>query len=178
MTIEYTGRQTEVSQRIRDFAEKKLRKLQKVLPGIISIHVILTSDKHRQIAEVSVHSRALDLTATEETGDLTTSLGTVIDKLTRQAQRHMGKLKERKRRGPSRSTALWSGVLAAAPLSEGPRVIRSRRFVVKPMTVDEAVLEVGSNDDGFLVFRDAATEKVNVLYKRKDGNLGLIEPEA
>lgn len=180
MAIEFTGRQTEVSPEIRAFAEKKLKKLTKVLPGITNVHVILASDKHREIAEVSVHSRNLDLTAAEETSDIRMSLGTVIDKLTRQAQRHMGKLRERKRRAPSRATALWSGVMSpTAVAAEGiPRVIRSRRFVVKPMTVDEAVLEVGASDDGFLVFRDAATERVNVLYKRKDGNLGLIEPEA
>ncbi len=180
MLIEYTGRQTEVPVEIRTFAEKKLRKLHKVLPGITHVHVTLSAERHRQIAEVGAHSPHLDLTATEETGDMATSLGTVIDKLTRQAQRHMGKLRERKRKGPSRATALWSGVLAAGASSgeRTPRVIRSRRFHVKPMTVDEAVLEVGSSDDGFLVFRDAATERVNVLYKRKDGNLGLIEPEA
>jgi len=177
MTIEYTGRQTEESHKLRDFAEKQLRKLQKVLPGITHVHVILTAEKHRQIAEVSVHSRNLDLTATDATGDLLSSLATVIDKLTRQAQKHMGKIKERKRRGPARRTAGWSGVTAGGA-GEGPRVIRSRRFVAKPMTMDEAVLEVGSSDDGLLVFRDAATERVNVLYRRKDGNLGLIEPEA
>ena len=180
MVIEYTGRQTEVPPEIRAFAERKLRKLAKVLRGITHVHVTLTSDKHRQIAEVGAHSPRLDLTAAEESGDMATSLGTVIDKLTRQAQRHMGRLRERKRRGPSRATAVWSGILAAAPAPGelSPRVIRSRRFHVKPMTVDEAVLEVGSSDDGFLVFRDAATERVSVLYKRKDGNLGLIEPEA
>lgn len=178
MTIEYTGRQTEVSPEVRRFAEKKLSKLQKVLPGIIRVHVILTSDKHRQIAEVSVHSRSLDLNATEQTGDLLTSLATVIEKLTRQAQRHMGKLKERKRRSPSRSSAPWPIVLAPAADGEAPRVIRSRRFVAKPMTVDEAALQMGSGADGFVVFRDAGTERLSVLYRRKDGNLGLIEPEA
>lgn len=180
MRIEYTGRQTEVPPQLRSLAERKLRKLAKVLRGITSVHVILASDKHRQIAEVSAHSPHLDLTATEETGDFAVSLATVIDKLTRQAQRHMGKLRERKRRGPARATALWSGVLGSGPAGAegGPRVIKSRRFVVKPMTVDEAVLEVGSTGDGVLVFRDAATERVNVLYKRGDGNLGLIEPEA
>jgi putative sigma-54 modulation protein len=178
MTIEYTGRQTEVSPEVRRFAEKKLSKLQKVLPRITRVHVILTSDKRRQIAEVSVHSRSLDLTAAEETGDLLTSLATVIEKLTRQAQRHMGKLKERKRRAPTRSGSLWSGVLAPAPAGEAPRVIRSRRFVAKPMTVDEAALEMGSGESGFVVFRDASSERLSVLYRRKDGNLGLIEPEA
>lgn len=181
MRVEYTGRHTEVPDEVRRLGDRKLRKLAKVLPGIVDVHVILSADKHRQIAEVSVHSRNLDLMATEDSGDLAASLSTVVDKLTRQAQRHMGKLRERKRRAPARATALWSGVLRApsAPREEGvPRVIRSRRFVVKPMTVEEAALEVGASSEGVIVFRDAATERVNVLYRRKDGNLGLIEPEA
>src|SRR5262245_29159375 len=171
MTIEYTGRQLEVTQELKDLAERKLGKVSKVLHGITHVHVVLAADKHRQIAEVGIQSPHLSLTATEESGDIAVSLSTVIEKLARQAQRHVGKLRERKRRAPSRAVALWSGVMALPAEVGGPRVIRSRRFVVKPMTVDEAVLQVGSSDDGFLVFRDAATERVNVLYKRKDGNL-------
>lgn len=179
MRIEFTGRHTEVPSQIRALAERKIQKLAKVLHRITDVHVILTSDKHRQIAEVSVKSPQLTLTAAEETGDLAVSLSNVLDKLTRQAQRHTGKRQERKRRSPSRANALWSGVLApAAAAGEGPRVIRTRRFVIKPMTVEEAALEVGGSEEGFVVFRDASTERVNVLYRRKDGNLGLIEPEA
>jgi len=180
MEVEYTGRQTEVPAEIRTLAERKLKKLEKVLGRPLRAHVILAADKHRQIAEVSVHSPHLDLTAAEETEDMGASVATVMDKLTRQAQRHLGKWRQRKRRAPARATALWSGVLgaAAAPQDGGLRVVRSRRIVVKPMTVEEAARQVGANDDEFLVFRDAATKRVNVLYKRKDGNLGLIEPEA
>jgi putative sigma-54 modulation protein len=180
MTIEFTGRQTEVPPQIRSLAERKLGKLGKVLRGITHAHLILTSDKHRQIAEVSVHSRHLDLTAAEESGDLAVSVSSVLDKLIRQAQRHQGKRQERKRRPrPGRATSAWSGVVAEGSDGErGPRVIRSRLFTVKPMTVEEAVIEVGAAADGLLVFRDASTEKVSVLYRRKDGNLGLIEPEA
>ncbi len=177
MRIEFTGRQTEVSPELRALAERKLRKLDKVLHGISDVHVVLEADKHRQRAEVSVLSRRLTLTAADESTDAGASLATVLEKVTRQAQRHMGKRIERKRRAPSRSMALLSGVLAPAEPRSGPRVIRTRRFVVKPMTVDEAVLEVGGNDDGVVVFRNAATARVNVLYKRRDGNLGLIEPE-
>ena len=179
MRIEYTGRQTEVAPEIRTLAERKLKKLFRSLPGIIHVHVIIESDKHRQIAEVTVQSRNLTLTATEETDDQGVSVATVIDKLTRQAQKHVGKRREGKRRTSPRSTALWSGVLTPSPEGDGgSRILRSRRFVVKPMTVDEAALEVDSAEEGFVVFRDAATEKVNVLFRRKDGNLGLIEPEA
>jgi putative sigma-54 modulation protein len=176
LQIEYTGRHTDVTPALRDLAEKKLAKLSKVLHGITNVHVIFAVDKHRHVAELTVHSPHLDLAAVEESGDLGTSLSTVMDKLTRQAQKRVGKLRERKRK--TRTEAVWSGVLAPARDGDGgARVVRSRRFVAKPMTVDEAVAEVAATDDGLLVFRDADTERLNVLYRRKDGNLGLIEPE-
>jgi putative sigma-54 modulation protein len=177
MIIEYTGRQTEVPQEIRSLAERKLRRLGKHL-RITHAHLILTSDKHRQIAELTVHSRHVDLTATEESSDLGVSVAGVFDKLLRQAQRHVGRRQERRRRsGSPRTLWEWSRP-AAGDGDRRPRVIRSRRFSPKPMTMEEAVMEVGASADGLLVFRDAATERVSVLYRRKDGNLGLIEPEA
>jgi ribosome hibernation promoting factor len=174
MQIEYTGRQTEVSAGLRALAERKLRKLARVLPRITHVHVVLAGDKHRKVAEVSVQSKHLTLTAAEESGDMSASLSTVMDKLERQAERRLGRLRQRHRglpapAGPAR---------AAREAPERPRLIRSRRFVVKPMTVEEAVLEVEANGDGLVVFRDAATERVSVLFRRKDGHLGLIEPEA
>lgn len=179
MQIEITGRHIEVTAALRKAAEKKLEKLAKVLHGITRVHVIFATDRHRQIAEVTVHSPHLDLAATEESGDLATSLSTVVDKLTRQAQKHVGKLRQRKRRGSARQEAVWTGTVSAAVPGNGEakRIVQSRRFVAKPMTMDEAVMQVDATDDGLLVFRDAATEKLSVLYRRKDGNLGLIEPE-
>jgi putative sigma-54 modulation protein len=191
--IEITGRHTEVTATLRKITERKLEKLAKVLHGITRVHVIFTTDKHRQIAEVTVHSPHLDLAAVEESGDMAGSLATVVDKLTRQAQKRVGKLRERKRRPGRRPEAVWTGVVSAAPApvpgngggGDGAggeaarrRVVQSRRFVAKPMTMDEAVLEVDATDDGLLVFRDSATAKLSVLYRRKDGELGLIEPEA
>jgi putative sigma-54 modulation protein len=174
MKIEYTGRQTDVPPAIRKLAERRIDKLSRALRGITRVHVILTADKHRQCAEVSIHSAHLDLSATEVTGDLGVSLATALDKLERQAERHLGRIRERKRRGPSRSRD-WA---PEAPAKDAaPRVIRSRRSPVKPMTVDEAVLESRLSNEGLVVFRDAKTERVTVLYRRKDGNLGLIEPE-
>lgn len=178
MQIEYTGRQIEIPPALKTLAERKLKKLERVLGRITRVHVVLTTDKHRQSAEVSVHSPHLTLTATEESADVALSLATVVEKLTRQAQRHQGKLRRRKRRAP-RTTAVWSGVMAAGEArGQGPRVIRSSRFMVRGMTVEEAVQEVEGSDQGFLVFRDTTTERMNVLFRRKDGHLGLIEPEA
>jgi putative sigma-54 modulation protein len=173
--IEYTGRKTEVPPALKTLTERKLRKLEKVLGRITYVHVVLAADKRRQSAEVSVNSPHLTLTASEEGADLGVSLANVVDKLTRQAQRHLGKLRQRKRRA-GRASAAAATSTGEAP-TNGPRVIR-RRFVAKPMSVEDAVQEVQRTDQGFLVFRDASTERMSVLFKRKDGNLGLIEPEA
>ena len=180
MKIEFTGRQTEVPVELRRLAERKLAKLSRVLPGITRAHVILTVDRHRQAAEISVHSPHLDLTAREATADLGASIGAVMDKLTRQAQRQVGRRRERGRVAGARAAPPGKGAPPEAQSPEVPsvRVIRSRRHAGKPMTVDEAAAEMLVREEGFLVFRDARTERVHVLFRRKDGNLGLIEPEA
>jgi ribosomal subunit interface protein len=103
--VEYTGRHTDVPQKVRILSERKLRKLAKMLPGITRVHVILATDKHRQIAEVSAHSPLRTVTAIEESTDLGVSLATAVEKLTRQAQRHVGRLRQRKRRAPVRAAA-------------------------------------------------------------------------
>jgi len=98
MEVEYTGRQTEVPARVRKLAERKLKKLEKFVSRPLRAHVILTVDRHRQIAEVSVHSPRLEMTATEETDDMEASVATVMDKLIRQAERHVGKRQSHKKK--------------------------------------------------------------------------------
>ena len=175
MRIEYTGRHADIPAEVKALAERKLAKLAKLLPGITDVHVVVVSDKRRHTAEISVHSPHLTLTAARESGDLGGSLAAVIDKLARQAQHHIGK-RRRMKRGPKIATAPRAG--SAAPAEKSPRVIRVRRWAAKPMTVEDAVIVVASSPNGFVIFRDAATERMSVLYRRKDGNLGLIEPEA
>jgi putative sigma-54 modulation protein len=175
MKIEFTGRQTEIPEDVRRLAERKLQKVGKLLPAVTRAHVILAADKHRQVAEVSVHSRQLDLSAVEVTTNPRLSVAGAVDKLLRQAQRQRAKRRDRKGAATPR--------LASLPAERGgdggaPRVIRTRRAPVKPMTLDEAALEMDGRGEGVLVFRDAVTERVSVLFRRRDGNLGLIEPEA
>ena len=177
MVVEFTGRQVEIAPAVRALAERKIGKLSKVLPGITYVRVVLGADKRGQRAEVSVHSSHLDLVANEVAVDASVAVSTVIDKLTRQAQRHKEKVRGGKRRASVRATPVRPAA-PATPAAGGPRVIRSRRFVAKPMTLEEAALLVGTNGDGVLVFRDAATRRIGVLFRRRDGNLGLIEPEA
>jgi putative sigma-54 modulation protein len=181
MKIEFTGRQTEISKEVRRLAERKLQKIGKVLPSMTRAHVILTADKHRQIAEVSAHSRNLDLSAVEESTNPRLSVSTAMDKLLRQAQRHQEKRRGRKGASSARrpaATTTARGRPGGEEEPAAPRVIRNRRRAVKPMTLDEATLELEARGEGVLVFRDAASERMRVLYRREDGNLGLIEPEA
>ena len=176
MKIEFTGRQTGIPDELRRLAERKLQKVGLLLPSVTRAHVILAVDKRRQVAEVSVHSRHMDLAAVEVSANPRLSVAGAIDKLLRQAQRQQAKRRERKGAATPRRAlppeAERGGAAAA------PRVVRSRRAAVKPMTLDEAALEMEGRADGVLVFRDAATERVNVLFRRRDGNLGLIEPGA
>jgi putative sigma-54 modulation protein len=176
MRIEFTGRHVEVPEPLRRLAERKLAKLSRFLPRITWAHVTLSSNRHREAVEVTVNSPRGDLVAREATGDVSSSLIAAFDKLEHQARHQAGKRLDRKRR-PSTLRALAGG-LAAEPPPDGRRVIRRGRLAVKPMTLEEAVLEVDRREEGFLVFRDAATERVHVLYRRKDGHLGLIEPGA
>jgi len=180
MKIEYTGRQTEISKEIQRLAERKLQKVAKALPRMTRAHVILTADKHRQVAEVSVHSRNLDLSAFGESTNPRLSVSSAMDKLLRQAQRHQAKRRDRKgassARKPQAEKPARKKKVAVEP--EAPRVIRNRRRAVKPMSLDEAAVEIGSRGDDILVFRDAGSDRVRVLYRRRDGNLGLIEPES
>jgi putative sigma-54 modulation protein len=176
MKIEFTGRQTGIPDELRRLAERKLQKVGKLLPSVTRAHVILAADKHRQMAEVSVHSRHVDLAAVEVSANPRLSVAGAIDKLLRQAQRHQARRRERKGADTPRRGPLPAVERAGAP--PPPRVVRSRRAAAKPMTLEEAALEMEGGADGVLVFRDAATERVHVLFRRKDGNLGLIEPGA
>ena len=177
MRIEYTGRHLEVPQAVRNLAERKLGKLERILHGITNAHVMLRADRRRQVAEVVVHSRQLDLSATESGGDLGQALKTAIDKLLHQAQRAQGRRRDLRRREPVPPRAPRKA--APPPAAErGVRVIKSRGFVAKPMTLDEALLQMERRREAPLVFRERGASGVRVLFWRRDGHLGLIEPEA
>jgi len=175
MKVEYTGRQIEVSPAIQEFTEEHLKKIRKILGEMIEVHVILTVEKYRHSAEINLKSRTFKINGIEETHDMYTSITAVLEKIEKQALKHKGKKIDKKRK--STTTALAAARAEAAPAnSELPQVIRSSSFAAKPMTVEEAVLEVDTSNSEFIVFRNAESERVSVVYRRRDGNFGLIEP--
>jgi putative sigma-54 modulation protein len=183
MKIEITGRQIEVTPALREFATEKLRKLEKLLDGPLDVHVVLAVEKHRHVAEIQVKSRTAVFSGTEETGDLYASIGEVAEKLERQALKHKEKVTGRKRREGTRAA---EAAVALEGRVEGPasgaedlpaRIIRSERYRLKPLTPEDAVLELEATGEDMIVYRDSATYRVNVVYRRKDGNFDLVDPE-
>lgn len=176
MKVEFTGRHVEVSAAIKKHAQEQLEKFEKVFDFETAgkAHVILEVEKHRHRAEILFRWRDQELTGKAETDDMYTAVTQAADKLERQAL----KLKEKKTNLKRQSQAI-EVVNAAEDKEEAtnnPRIIRSSRYAVKPLTPEEAMQEVKNSDDQFFVFRDAETERIAVIYKRTDGNFGLIEP--
>lgn len=161
--------------------------------SIVSVQVVITREKSRHHVEMTLHARGEHFMHGAATGrDLAAALGAAAEKLEHQAQKLKSRWTERKRQGVSAAKA---GSAAPRPERAGRvfgtgigslegdgeaavRIIHARRYAVKPMSVDEAALEVGVAQGAFLVFRNAMTDSVNVLFRRPDGHLGLIEPEA
>ena len=177
MRFEYTGRHVEVSPAIRSHVEDHFKKLAHIFnDATASTHVIIDVEKNRHIGELIVHWRDHTLTAKDINADMYMSLTRAIAKIEKQALKLKKKIIDRKQ--GARPTAAVApepdGLLEATP--SPPRIIAARRYPVKPMTAEEAALRLSSAPDQFVVFRDADTDRLGVLYKRKDGNFGLIEP--
>lgn len=177
MKFEYTGRHVEVSPGIRKHVEDHFHKLDHIFNGTeASTHVIITVEKNRHIGELVVYWRDHTLTAKEMNADMYMALTRAMEKVEKQAVKLKKKIIDRKQSGKRTASVAPNpdGQLEATPPQ--PRIIPARRYSIKPMTAEEAALRLSSEPDHFVVFRDADTERVGVLYKRKDGNYGLIEP--
>jgi putative sigma-54 modulation protein len=188
MNIDITGRQIEVTPALRDFAEDKLRKLTKLLDEPLDVHIVLAIEKHRHMAEIQVKSRSGIFSSMHETGDLYASIGEVADKLERQALKHKEKLQDHKHRKGHRNPEIAAAIeanetdaVAVAPAAEPvdgkPVIFRSERYRLKPMSAEDAALELESSGDEILVFRSAETDRVAVIYRVQGREYGLIEPE-
>ena len=132
--------------------------------------------KGRHIVEVTVSINGILLRGEESTMDMYTSIDLVVEKLERQIEKHKTKL-ARKFRQVSFKEAVVEEI-KEAPEVEDFQVVKTKRFAVKPMDIQEAIMQMNLINHDFFVFRDAKTEAVNVVYRRKDGKYGLIDPEA
>lgn len=177
MTFEYTGRHVEVTPAIRSHVEEQFRKLEPIFNGnSVPVHVILAVEKNRQTGEIIVRWLDHTLTATDTNADMYMALSRAVVKIEKQALKLKKRIIDGKHKAHKTSIDAPSpdGHVEATP--PPVRIINASRYSVKPMTAEEAALDLSARTDSFLVFRDADTSRVAVLYKRQDGNFGLIEP--
>lgn len=183
MNLVIHGRNIEVTSRIQSYVERKVDRLDRYMPNIMEVRVDLGEEKSnrmgsRMVAQVTVrHTRGTILRAEERTDDLYAAVDAVVDKLYRQIERYKGK---QKRRGGD-SQEDFAAYETAIEIEEGElesgSVLRRKRFSITPMNEEEAIEQMQLLGHDFFVFMNAETGGVNVLYQRKDGNFGLLEPE-
>ena len=180
MRIEYIARKVTLDDDVRSLAEKKLAKIKKYFNDILDVRLEVEQERHLYVADLLVRGKDFDIKSTSQNKDLTTAIQDAVDKLEIQARRAKTRLKDHKARqarsdqsivGETRDTA------AAAESIGEPTIVERRTITVKPMSVEEAVMQLDESTTDFLVFRNTATDAINVLFRRADRNLGLITPE-
>jgi len=178
MEIMVTFRHIEPTESLRLYAEEKLFKLKKYLDTPIEAHVVLEVEKFRHIADVTLNADGTRIKAAEETGDLYSAIDQVLDKIESQLKRHRSKTRERRPENAKSEGALSEEETSeetVVAVTEEPSIV-VERLVSKPMDPEEAAMQLNMDKRDFLVFRNSRTKEMNVLYRRRDGNLGLIEP--
>ncbi len=174
------GKNVEVTDGIRSYAARKLGKLERQLSGATRVELELTVEKNpaiaaSHVAEATVWTKGPTLRARGASVDMRVSIDELAAKLERQVKRY-----REKRRGRSRADARGAAQPERAALDERPEtaIVKSKRFAMNPMTPEEAVLQLELVGHDFFVFKNAESDDVNVVYRRKDGGYGLIEPQA
>jgi putative sigma-54 modulation protein len=176
--LQVKGKNVEVTDSIREYAEEKLSKLDRQLADPTRVELELAVERNpsisqNHVAEATIWTKGPILRAREASADHKASIDQLVDKLERQVKRY-----REKRRARRSHTAPASALPEdAIPIEEEPRIVKAKQFAVKPMSPEEAVLQLELVGHDFFVFQNADTGEVNVVYRRRDGAYGLIEPQ-
>ncbi len=168
MMVQVRGRNMEVTEALKDYVNKRMHKLDRFADYFGEVTAALSAVKGAHRVEVTIAVNGMILRAEETTGDMYSSIDLVMDKLEKRIEKYKGKLFKRSR-------PIQAEPRPAEP-EEDLDVVRTKRFAIKPMPVEEAILQMNLLGHSFFVFSNAETDQVNVVYKRKDGYFGLIEP--
>lgn len=170
-----SGKNIEVTEALKEKAMKKVGKLEKFFHEDVEVHITMSVQKNRQIIEVTIPLKGGMLRAQGENGDMYASIDKVVDSLERQIRRNKTKMEKK-----FHENALRFDNFRHEDHEEEEHnysVVRSKKFAIKPMTIEEAILQMNLLGHEFFMFSNAETQESNVVYRRKDGNYGLIEPE-
>jgi putative sigma-54 modulation protein len=180
MQFHVKGRNLDVSDSIRTYAEEKLRKLERQLNDP-RVELELTVEKNpsiadNHVAEATIWTQGPVLRAREASSDMRASIDQLVEKLERQVTRYRKRGRSRRRRA-ARANGPAVEAIPVVPDEPEPRIVKTKQFAVNPMSPEEAVLQLELVGHDFFVFRNADTDELNVVYRRRDGDYGLIEPQ-
>lgn len=175
MKVTVVAKNIELTPALKEMVEKKISKLEKYFEPHVEARATLSVQKARQIMEVTIPFNGVILRCEEATEDMYKSIDIVEEKLERQIRKQRTKLSRKKHDSVRFSEFEGLGFKEADIENEG-RIVRTKSFNVKPMSSDEAILQMELLGHSFFVYQDAESNKINVMYKRKDGDYGLIEP--
>jgi len=180
MQVTTTFRHMEQSDALKAYAEEKLERTAKYIDEPINAQVYFTVEKKiRHIVEIVISARGISTKASEATNDMYAAIDAVIDKIERQLKRYKEKIKAHKPNGDGHGRQISKKIFQADSIEDSaePVVIKTKIETAKPMSVEEAVMQMDLLHKDFLVFTDSISSEIKVLYRRKDGNFGLIEPQ-
>ena len=180
MQITTTFRQMEQSDALKKYAEEKLDRVKKYIDAPINVQVYFTVEKKiRHIVEIVITGKGLSTKASESTNDMYAAIDAVIDKIERQLKRYKEKIKAHKPSGEGNGRQISKKIYTAESIesSDEPVIIKTKTETAKPMSIEEAVMQMDLLHKDFIVFSNSDNNEINVLYRRKDGNFGLIEPQ-
>jgi putative sigma-54 modulation protein len=175
MKISVTFRNAEGETWQKEYVEERLQKLKKYIDNPVDARVILSVEKFRNTAEINLMANGLNVNGREEDKDMHLAIDNAIEKIERQLKKRKEKVRGFKT-SPSRNGE--SGEESAAEEGEespDAKVVETRKVVLKPMSIDDAVLEMETTKNRFVIYRDSSTENVNVIYRREDGKFALME---
>jgi len=179
MDIITTARHFELTPQIREYARKRIEKLQRVLDRVEEVHLVLATEKYRQIAEVALHARGTDIVSREESDDMQTSIDRVVDRVERQVKRLNARRKDRKLRRPAEPAVAGEPVAIEEETEAeeffAPVVIRQENFHAAPISVDQAIEMLNQRNEDVLLFQNARSGRVALVHRMPDGNFGLVE---
>lgn len=176
MKFEYTGRHIDVTPALRSHVEEHFNRIDHLFNGKpAKAHVIIEVERGRHRSEIIVKWRNDVLTAATSVSDMYKSLSESIDKIEKQALRLKNKVIDKSHRAKKAALIVQKND-EVKPAPASARIIKTRRYSVKPVTADEAAMLLSDQENNFLVFRNSENQKISVIHKRSDGNYGLIEP--
>jgi len=177
MQTTVTFKHIDPSEHLKAYVSDKLDRFDKYLDNPAEANVVLTVEKFRHIAEINIAGDKLTIIASEETNDMYAAIDMALDKLEKQIKKSKQKIRERRSASKNRNRSKLEET-DILPDEDTERQIKIRNIEYKPMDIEEAVLQMDLIEDNFLVFTNARSDRINVLYRRKDGHYGLIQPNS